>query len=263
MTDVEGPPVDEGYAYQQYGPLDGSRAAVGGALHVVVQVQTTSPIADPPSFTLDFATTTGPMTTTDAGELLTVVKNSMTAIPTGGTHSPSAWYSGVISRVANSGTIKVYDVSAHLDGSPAGSPVATGVFTPSAKLSVNSLPEGLAIAITEQAPYGTDVEFAPGSRPRARDRGRIYMGPLDATATTTDANGAGVVASSPTTDFLQWIKSIALKTLTTSANAFWLGVWSRVGGWVKQLAQAYIDNRPDYIRLRADQGTSRTAISLP
>lgn len=169
---------------------------------------------------------------------------------TGGAH-PLAWYiSDVMSRGVADTTIEVYDITTHLDGSPHGSPVAMSNYhlgivgtTP------RGLPEGVAATISFRADYGTDVEFGPHTRPRARDRNRVYVGPL-----TTDAIDYGqlghqcVLKDAFITDCLA-----ALFDLSGVHGSDWvLQVWSRVNAAVKLPTIGWMDNRPDYQRRRSD-----------
>src|SRR3954451_16985392 len=141
-----------------------------------------------------------------------------------------------IDRGANKTLTQIYDVTAHLNGSDHGSPVGFGSWDLGASIgSTNALPSELAICLSFHAAYGSDQEFGSGTRPRARDRGRIYLGPWNdggvAHDTTTNISRPGVGYS----DVIIESASILMGATTPS----W-AVWSRknavanpvVGGWV-------------------------------
>jgi hypothetical protein len=231
-------------------------------LFLSVKFRSLSPVVDNPGFGLVYQTTNLAATIVDVGDVATKIATSLTAIPTGGTKSPSGYMSNVLDRSANMSSVTVYDLTGKLNGDPHGSPIATKTFTPSAGTAA-PMPEGVAFVLTLQAPYGSDVEFSGNTRPRARDRGRIYFGPLNAGAVvfSTDAAGRTIFASQITTDLGKWIQSIS-NILTTASVPYDLGVWSRANAIVKKAAQVILDDRPDYQRRRADQSTVRTLLPL-
>ena len=98
----------------------------------------------------------------------------------------TAWLAPSVDRGSSSSKINIYDISAHLDGTPHGSPIYTAAWDPAAMhpTSVQPVPDGVAGVISYRSDYGTDPEFGPpGSgtkpgaraRPRATHRNRIYM----------------------------------------------------------------------------------------
>lgn len=221
-----------------------------------------SPLVDNVSMDLSYTTTSSTALVSDVSQLLTFVGASFSLLPTGSTH-PAAYYIGpVIPSTANNNLLQAYDLTGHLDGSPHGSPIAIGNFTLSGTRSAASLPEGVCSVITLQAAYGTDVEFAPGARPRARDRGRIYFGPICGQMVTTDASLRTIIIAAGAQDVLRWLKSIFSFT-SPGGPTFQLGVWSRRNQIVKPLVGAYMDDRPDYQRRRTDQSGTRYSVTLP
>lgn len=188
-----------------------------------------------------------------SGALLNHVVAFYNSPGTGATHPIASYISPVMSRVANTGTIEVYDITTHLDGSPHGSPVAMKNFTLSVPLTHPSgLPEGVAATVSFRSDYGTDVEFGTGTRPRARDRNRVYVGPL-----TTDAINVGDSGSQCTlSDVFIGVCLDAMLDLSTSvidaSNEWVLMQWSRKNAALKLPTTAWMDNRPDYQRRRSD-----------
>lgn len=221
-----------------------------------------SPLVDNVSMDLAYYASVGIPALADITSLISQVGASFALTPSGALHTAAYYIGPVMSGAANASTIQAYDISAHLDGSRHGSPVAVSSFSLSGTRSAAALPEGICAVITLQAPYGTDVEFGPGTRPRARDRGRIYFGPLAGQAISADGSNRSIIIAQAGTDLKLWLKSI--NQLTTAGGITWtLGVWSRKNALIKQLSACYIDDRPDYQRRRADQGAARYTQTLP
>lgn len=223
-----------------------------------------SPVIDNCGFDLSYFTTFTTQDLTDVSDLVNFVTGSINSIPTGATNAPSYYIGSTISGVATASIVDVYDVTNHLNGSPAGSPVLMSTWGPSLGLVTQGPPEGVCATITLQAPYGTDVEFAPGARPRARDRGRIYFGPLSAHGLSQEATTNRITLNtSIRTDLTKWIKAINVHTTAPHSVVYNLGVWSKKNAAMKSLQECWMDDRPDYQRRRADQGATKTIQGLP
>lgn len=167
------------------------------------------------------------------------------------THAVNEYLALDLSTAANANTFEHYNLDGHLDGSPHGSPIATGTWTLTATGAFN-LPPELAICLTFHSAYGSDVEFgAGGSRPRARDRGRVYIGPLSTGAFSTSS--PPVVATNP----LATIPAAAAR-LRDDANTVW-AQWSRAASEVNPVAAGWVDNAPDVQRRRGLVATARTS----
>jgi len=201
---------------------------------------------------------------TDVADLVNHVTASLIAVPSGATNKPIVYLSSVLTASATGGKYEVYDVTSHLGGTPAGSPVLIGSFS-TVGLGVSSgIPEGDCIVLTLQAPYGSDVEFAPGTRPRARDRGRIYFGPLaNGAAFTTDTNSRTMPSTTIRTDLCQWIKAINVYSTGPHSIPYNLAVWSRKNALMKSLQEVWIDDRFDYQRRRGGKESTKTIVGLP
>lgn len=174
--------------------------------------------------------------------------------------SVASYMSSEVSPAANAAEIEYYDITSHLNGSPAGSPVAIANFTMTPSAGSSNFPAGVAATLSYRADYGTDVEFLPGSRPRSRDRNRIYIGPLSAGCTTPDA-----ITKRPhfTVQFMNDLL-LAFTNLSGTHGGWNMRVWTRKGAALKLPTQAYMDNRPDYQRRRSDPtpGTKVTSVLL-
>jgi hypothetical protein len=233
-------------------------------IHLSVKFPAISPLIPTTSIGFNYFSPTGNALGNDVADLATHVTNSLSILPTGATNKPCDYISAVMSRAANAGTVEAYDVSNNLDGTPHGSPVAIGSFTLGPVTGGLGSAEGLAAVITLQAPYGLDVEFAPGARPRARDRGRIYWGPLaSGNCTSTDVNNRVYLIPQCRTDLTAWIHSINTYTTTPSSVVYDLAVWSRKNKMMKALSEVWIDDRVDYRRKRAGKAGAKTVVTLP
>jgi len=215
------------------------------------------------SFALNYFTASAAADLFDVSDLGNKILLSLTTIPAGGTNAPSKYLGTSVSRTANNCHIEGYDITSHLAGTPHGSPIVLGNWTASTALTVGDLPEGCCVVITLQAPYGTDVEFAPGARPRARDRGRIYFGPMHGGSFTADANGRAALSTIVRTDLTAWIKAINTFTTAPHTCLYNLGVWSRKNAAIKPLQECWVDDRFDYQRKRAGEAATKTIVTLP
>lgn len=192
-------------------------------------------------------------------DLVTNCPNLFNVQGAGASEALYLYLSPVLDRTANHGTISVYDITAHLDGSPHGSPVDGGTFTLLGGEGT-PMPEGLAACVSYRADYGTDVEYGPHTRPRARDRNRHYFGPLTQACFNFPTSTARVsFASRFMTDCLANTKQVEVITGTGLPPDQWnLQVWSRKNASVKPVAEYWMDDRPDYQRRRSDQPGNKT-----
>jgi hypothetical protein len=193
-------------------------------------------------------------------------------------HTLGAFWGNGVKRTAPSFEIQVYDISGHLDGSPHGSPVETFVdptgFTAPA---ANGMPNECAVVLSftstfyalalEHGPtatlpstdaavdQGAPVTHTGKTRPRARHRGRVYLGPLTVQPVTPDLNGNAVVSDAFIGDIIA-----AWTTMNTStiAAGWRQSVWSRRDAAIYPVAGGWVDNRFDSQRRRQTAATVRT-----
>lgn len=171
---------------------------------------------------------------------------------TGGANAIANYLHRVLNTGTNLSTVEVYDITGHLDGSPAGSPVAIVNFTLGTPAAHAGIPEGCAATVSFRADYGTDVEFGPGTRPRSRDRNRVYVGPLNNAAIVDDVTtNRTMFASAFMTDALAALFDLS-DTHTSGGEDWDLVVWSRVNAGVKTPILGFMDPRVDYQRRRSD-----------
>jgi hypothetical protein len=185
-----------------------------------------------------------------------------------GTGTALAGYlSTTLARDANASELVVYDITAALGvGDPAGSPLSVSPFTlgGAAGGGIN-LPAGDCGVLSWRAAYGSDVEFGTGARPRASDRNRMYIGPLnsDAIADDSETPVVTILKVNFRNDMLRAI--LALQTaLIAFDNPWQIEVWSRKNAACKDATSAWVDDRPDYQRRRSSpMPATRTYEDLP
>ena len=185
----------------------------------------------------------------------------------------------------NHASVYQYDITGHENGSSHGSPILITNWTVANLGTVGPMPEGVSACISYQSAYGTDVEFGPSSaiptppdiiadygasathtgrtRPRSRDRNRLYLGPLNTNAFANEATTNRTIFSTAfITDCLAAL--FALGDISEAGTPTWaLRVWSRRDAAVKLVTEAWMDDRPDYQRRRSDPSSLRTFKAMP
>lgn len=174
----------------------------------------------------------------------------------GASHSIGSEIGGVISRVVKP-ICRFYNVGGHLDGSPAGSPVFIRTFANNLDINTDSqsLPSEVALCLSFHADFGLDVEFAPGTRPRSRDRGRVYIGPL---TTAGLASGSGNRAK-PAPGLINAIVGAGKDLRDANDDKRW-SVWSRVAARMSEVTSCSVDDAFDIQRRRGERPLAKTTM---
>lgn len=154
-------------------------------------------------------------------------------------------------------TFRHYNLDGHLNGSAHGSPVRT---QPMALLAAGSagavpLPSEVAVCLSYNADYGADAEFLPLSRPRARDRGRVFVGPLNDAAITEDTADHRAKIQPTFMDTLG-AAGARLMARVSGGDGSW-SVWSRKNAAVKNIVNVSVDNAFDTQRRRGEKASLR------
>lgn len=169
-------------------------------------------------------------------------------------HAICNMLSTALSRSSGQVVVRHYNITGHLDGSAHGAPVRTDTFTLGSAIGTGSnFPSEMAVCLTFHTAYLTDPEFGPGgSRPRARDRGRVYLGPLRDTIKLVASDGE------PRLD-PDWAQAVgaAGARLVADADTQWV-VWSRANVITNTVTVGWVDNAFDVQRRRGPDPTSRT-----
>lgn len=226
---------------------------------------------------------TGSDTTLPMSEVIGAITAFFNNLVTGQVNTVAQYISPAITRATGGIVITSTDITAHLDGSPAGGPFETDTFTLNvAPSDAKALPPQVAIAMAYRADYGTDVEHgastslpstdqaidqgAPAthlgvSRPRARDRGRIFLGPLNnyavGTLNPSPSGDPGQVWPTCANDLLQALLTLGETKNPGLVNQFNLVQWSRRNGLVKQIKDAFISAGLATLRKRIDTSLTR------
>lgn len=170
-------------------------------------------------------------------------------------HSPhfalSDYMSQSLSIASETNLITWYLLDGHLDGTPHGAPIRQDLWTLGSTDS-GSLPDEVAAVITYQRAYGSDVEFGPGVRPRARDRGRLYIGPFGPLALGQDS-----VTKEPfVAAALGPVLEEAALHLITDSSSMW-SQWSRANATTAPVVGGWVDDAFDSQRRRGNKPTAR------
>lgn len=161
-------------------------------------------------------------------------------------------------------TVRVYDISGHLDGSPHGSPLAETTFGLAARTaSTVSLPDEVALVLTLRGsnwasqPIERADGLDPGSaidRPRQRYSGRLFLGPFNSSA-NVEVSGHGRPSSTLRTTVLD--AGEQLNDALQVAGHNW-AVWSRVDEVLRTMNSIQVDDAWDTQRRRGVAPTART-----
>lgn len=179
----------------------------------------------------------------------------LNTVAAGATNAMCHYLSNVISRGANGCQIEYYDITAHLNGSAAGSPVNITNFTLGASgISHAPMPEQVAAIVEWRADYGSDVEFAPGARPRARDRNRFYLGPLNTQTLSYNTDESSYLGTAFLTDLLAAAYTLFHGPGGGPADITQVVQWSKRNAAVKPVYQCATRDRFVTQRRRSDLG---------
>jgi hypothetical protein len=207
--------------------------------------------------TFVFETLADPPDSTDVANIVTALTAFYNTIPSG-FNSVAGSMNDSRSRVSNACRFAVYNIKGHLNGSPHGSPIAVTAWTLGAQASGGgALPAEVAAVLTYHRAYGSDVEFSPGSRPRARDRGRIYLGPFTSSALTLDSTTGRAHIS---TGLMTTMLDAGTALIGISSTVVW-HQWSRKNATTAIVTAVKVDDAFDTIRGRGEG--AQTFVSFP
>jgi len=180
---------------------------------------------------------------------------------TGAGFRVSAFLSPDLDRGVDKCLIDFYDLTGHLDGSAHGSPIESATWTLGAVDGAEvAQPRQLAVAMSFHGDFGSLAEVVPGgpagpagdAHPKARRRGRVYLGPL---AGVGISRAAGVRHAIASPNFVSAIHDAQVRLM--GGTQPWV-VWSRKEVNVFPVTGGWVDNRIDTIRRRTTAATSRT-----
>lgn len=176
--------------------------------------------------------------------------------PTGTTVAVGALIGQSISRTEPP-VLRLYDLDGFLSGLPHGSPYAVRNMNllPAATSGSQPLPSEVAIAIGLYNIAGdASPEFGSGTRPRARHRGRIYIGPLIQNVSEQDPS-EGYARVNDTG--LNSLLNAAIK-LRDETDTEW-SIWSRANAALVNVDRVSVDRTFDTQRRRGETPTGRVS----
>lgn len=185
--------------------------------------------------------------TTDYNALATAVKGFYT------TGSPliKTYLGSQINRGTNQVETAIYDLDLADAHHYLGSPVFIQTWTLSGASGSQPLPNECAAVFSYRAGYGTDPEHSGTNRPRASDRGRIYVGPLDASAVEGAVAPDGTIFAVLSAAFVNAMKAAGQNLGPAAFAAGWQwSVWSRKEQLFKKVLDYAVDNTTDTQRRR-------------
>lgn len=177
-------------------------------------------------------------------------------------NNPLANYlSPVLSTNANACSVKLYDISADLSGTPHGSPFYAQAFTLGAPGAGDALPNECSMVLTLEAEgrEAAPVENSDGSaRPKSRYTGRIFYGPFRTAATS--GNGDGRPSNTLADTIIAAFKA-ADDALVALAGVNGFGVWSRTDAVMRRCDFVSVDNAWDTQRRRGNAPSARRRVA--
>lgn len=142
----------------------------------------------------------------------------------------------------------------HIVAGPMGSPFRSDPWLgPPTVLSGPGLPTEVAGVLSFHADLTGAVEESGATRPRARRRGRVYIGPLITSAVNTGAAPYRLADA-----FTLAVREAAVRTMDLgNANAVPWCVWSRADATLRPVVGGWTDDAPDIQRRRGTSPLTR------
>lgn len=182
-----------------------------------------------------------------------------------------------------SAVIDVYDINAHLDGSPHGSPIDSFASGIGPVLHTGTfLPAGVALVLGFRSSYGTDFEAGPTAsiptdvraraegapathsgktRPRSSHRGRLYLPPMNISVVDGPVDPADTARpkASVVAGMLASFKACSDAIIAAGCT---LVQWSRKLARVLPIFEAGMEVAFAYMRLREVRALTRPTVAL-
>lgn len=127
-----------------------------------------------------------------------------------------------------------------------------------------NLPREVAVCLSMAGALAGYPEDGPGiTRPRARRRGRVFLGPFNGDILAASGAGSGqpIVATAARTAIVNAMGAMynTLDNLTVPATP---GVYSPTNGTIALLNSWWVDNAFDTMRSRGTEATDRTVLTV-
>lgn len=196
----------------------------------------------------------GALLLTDITEIHSALAEFYNTTPVGGTNPVAGYIGETATRSAS--TMTTYAIPS--TPGPLGPPVDISTFFLAAHVaSTMDLPSEVACALSFHGDYAGLAEFGSGSRPRARVRGRIYLGPLVNVTTTSVQVDAVTGRVKPSLTMRNDITAAAARLRDRAASQW--AVWSRKNNALYPVVNGWVDDAFDIQRRRGEKALSRTA----
>lgn len=168
------------------------------------------------------------------------------------------YFSEVIDNTAGAHTLQFYNVTSSgpgPDDDVTGSPILSSTFTTPTDAGANlSMPDEVAVCLSMNGVLTDIPEEVGATRPAARRRGRIYIGPLAVTARTLVANESRV-APAFVTVLLNAAEAMYDAAVAAGATP---AVYSRQDNLAYPIQRYSVDNAFDTVRSR---GVARSGVT--
>jgi hypothetical protein len=157
-------------------------------------------------------------------------------------HSIGQYLSTAVNRGANLTETALYEVDVADPHHYLSSPVHVRPWSLGPVALGNGLPNECCGVLSYRTAYGTDPEHSGTTRPRASDRGRLYIGPITDAATALVTAPDGTRFPQLSTGFMTAMSEQAELLFTTGGTDTWIwSVWSRK----EQLFKSVVDYAND------------------
>lgn len=186
------------------------------------------------------------------------VASFYTGVASGATYALGGYLNSMFSRAVGACSLKMYDITSDLDGTPHGSPIAEDTFTLPAAISTINIPPQAAVVMTLRGRDALEypVEGAGVTRPRQRRSGRLFFGSLNRAAADDTANQHSRPHATLITDLLA--AGEALQDALVDGDYVW-GVWSRTAAAIYGIERVEVDNSFDVLRSRKIAPSARSS----
>lgn len=184
---------------------------------------------------------------------MTYFENFYNLRQTGAVNAVAYYLASYVARGPTAGQYSLYAFKTD-PSLPLGPPFGTGTFSMPASSGSSDFPSEVAGTVSYHADYTGVPEHAGKSRPRARYRGRAFVGPLNNNAFTTDGTPPRCHLSGNYTNDV----ASAFHTLVTGLTGG-LQVYSRVDHVFRPVVAAWVDDAADTQRRRGIPAVNRVS----
>jgi len=231
-----------------------------GVIRVVAEIPHKSGLPQDTVFNnFVFIVPSTPPSDSDMTKVAGALQGFYASVPSNSTRALGTYLGDQLDRGTGKGVFRFFNITD--DGVPGvGPPVKVSTFTlPAVTAAGSPLPAEVSLCLSVHADLTGIAEVAPGgTRPRARRRGRIYLGPW-----AGDANSYNAARSTslPASALTNTIINAAHDLLTSLiAQGIYWAVASAADFIARQIVGGYVDDAWDTQRRRGEDPQFRTAV---